>query len=91
MDAYALPPVASLTAVTAGHGWNPSFTVSGTGVAGDTVTIYDGATPIASAVVSRYGTWSATVHLAPGHALSTTQTIGSYVTGPRSAPVAVSA
>ncbi len=89
VDAYAVPPVASITHVTAGHGL---FTVTGTGVAGDTVTIYDGATPIASAVVGRSGTWSVSVRLAPGaHALSTTQTVGSYVTGPRSAPVVVNA
>ena len=91
VDAYALPPVASITAVTAGHWPGSTFTVTGTGVAGDTVTIYDGATPIASAVVGRNGTWSASVRLAPGaHALSTTQTV-LFVTGPRSAPVAVSA
>ena len=66
--------------------------MTGTGVAGDTVTVYDGTTAIASAVVGRNGTWSTTVHLAPGaHTLSTTQTVGSYVTGPRSGPVAVSA
>ena len=90
VDAYAVPTAASITGVTAGHGWNPSYTVSGTGVAGDTVTIYDGSTPIGSAVVGRNGTWSASVRLASGaHALSTTQTVGTYVTGPHSATVAV--
>ena len=92
VDAYALPSVAAITSVTAGHGWNPSFTVSGTGTVGDTVTIYDGTTPIASAVVGRNGTWSTSVRLAPGaHVLSTTQTVGSFVTGPRSASVPVTA
>ena len=93
VDAYALPPVASITTVTAGHGWNPSFTVSGTGVAGDlTVRHLRRVDPDRLRGGGRYGTWSASVHLAPGaHALSTIQTVGTFVTGPRSAPVAVSA
>jgi hypothetical protein len=64
--------------------------VSGTGVAGDTVTAYDGSTPVASALVGRNGAWSVSVRLAPGtHTLSTTQTVGSFVTGPTGAAVTV--
>jgi Ca2+-binding RTX toxin-like protein len=52
-----------------------TFTVSGTGVIGDTVYLYDGATLIASAkITAAGGAWSFTVTLAGGsHTLSATQ------------------
>ena len=52
-----------------------TFTVSGTGVIGDTVYLYDGSTLIASAkITATGGAWSFTVTLAGGsHMLSATQ------------------
>ena len=92
VDAFALPGAAPITAVTPGHGPSSTFLVSGTGVVGDTVTVYDGSIPVASVVVGRSGTWSVSVRLAPGtHSLSTTQTVGSFVTGPAGAAVTVTA
>jgi hypothetical protein len=91
VDAYALPSVAPISSVAAVRGPSSTFLVSGTGVAGETVTIYDGATPIGSAVVGWSGKWSLTVRLGSGtHSLSTTQTVGQYVTGPSSAAVSLS-
>jgi hypothetical protein len=91
VTAYVLPSVAPITAaVPSSHGPSSTYRVSGTGVAGDTVTAYDGSTPVASALVGRNGAWSVSVRLAPGtHTLSTTQTVGSFVTGPTGAAVTV--
>jgi cytochrome c5 len=61
----------SATTVTAGV----PFALSGSGVAGATVTIYDGAAVIGTATVGAGGTWSFTVTLAVGaHDLSVVQT-----------------
>jgi hypothetical protein len=90
VDAYAVPAAAPITVVTPGHGPSSTFLVSGTGVVGDTVTVYDGSTPVGSAVIGKNGTWSVNVRLASGtHTLSTTQTVGSFVTGPAGAAVTV--
>jgi len=50
--------------------------ITGTGIAGDTVTLYDGATQVGSGLVSASGGWSiTTATLADGvHALSATET-----------------
>ena len=50
-------------------------TLSGTGVAGDQITLYDGATVIGTTIVASNGTWSLGVTLAIGaHTLSAAQT-----------------
>jgi acyl-coenzyme A thioesterase PaaI-like protein len=51
-------------------------TITGTGTAGDTITLYDGATSVGSAVVNQAGTWSiVSGTLADGaHTLMATQT-----------------
>ena len=64
--------------------------VSGTGVAGDTITIYDGATAIATVVVGAGGTWSKTVSLGVGtHTLTATQYVVSAVPSAAGAAVTV--
>jgi hypothetical protein len=60
--------------------------VSGTGVAGDTVTLYDGATAVGTATVASTGKWTVTVQLASGtHTLTATQQLPG---GPASTPSA---
>ncbi|MDX6469430.1 MAG: large repetitive protein, partial [Gaiellaceae bacterium] len=63
-----------------------STSVSGTGVAGDTVTLYDGATAVGTATVASTGKWTVTVQLASGtHTLTATQQLPG---GPASTPSA---
>ena len=51
-----------------------TFSISGTGVLGDTVYVYDGTTLIASVKITAGGAWSVSVTLAGGsHTLSATQ------------------
>jgi hypothetical protein len=53
-----------------------SFTVTGTGVAGETITLLDGGTSIGTATVASNGTWTITVGLAIGtHVFTATQTV----------------
>ena len=60
--------------------------VTGTGVAGQTITIYDGGNSIKTVVVASNGTWSTTVWLGVGtHTLTATQ---SPAPGLQSAPSA---
>jgi len=64
--AISAPPTATIT---------PLQTLSGTGVAGDRITLYDGSTAIGTAIVASNGTWSLAVTLALGpHTLTATQT-----------------
>ena len=59
----------------AGGHISPLQTLSGTGVAGDQITLYDGSTAIGTATVASNGTWSLAVTLALGpHTLTATQT-----------------
>jgi hypothetical protein len=68
---------------------NPSLTVSGTGVAGATVAIDDGAKSILSTTVKSAATFTATLKLADGtHSLTAVQTV-SGLAGPPSAPVLI--
>ena len=68
-----------------------SVTVSGTGVAGDTITLYDGGKAIGTVVVASNGTWSLTVKLALGtHTLTATQTLAPGLVSPASASATVS-
>ena len=86
------PPAApAITYVsTPGHAgfWTTSVTVSGTGVDGDTVTLYSGSTVVGTKVVSG-GAWSMTISLSAGsYTLTATQTAAG-VTGAASAAVGV--
>src|SRR4029077_12374378 len=52
-----------------------SATLNGTGVAGDTVTLYDGASVVTTTLVAADGTWTLTVPITLGaHVFSATQT-----------------
>ena len=52
------------------------ITLSGTGDAGDTITVYDGAIVLGTTTVLSDGTWQVTVHPAVGrHTLTATQTV----------------
>ena len=56
-------------------------TVTGTGIAGDKITLYDGTTQIGTVTVASNGNWSLTVQLAVGiHSLTATQTLVAAVT-----------
>jgi hypothetical protein len=83
------PPAPSLAApATAG----PSgFTVSGRGIAGDTIDVYDGGVPVGTTVVGHNGSWSLQVSLPAGtHVLTATQTdAASGITGAAASAVTV--
>ena len=73
---YADPPRITSVSPPAATSTTTPVTVSGTGDAGDFVTLYDGSTAIGTATVRADGTWSLTVSLAVGtHTLSATQTV----------------
>ncbi|MDE3025315.1 MAG: hypothetical protein KGI93_07065, partial [Acidobacteriota bacterium] len=68
--------------------------VTGTGDAGDTITLYDGATVIGTTVVGADGTWTIPVLLGAGsHTLTATQTVNALphagLTSAASSPVTV--
>src|SRR5262249_34931026 len=65
---YAPPPAPVITSVStpAATKTTSPVTVSGTGVAGETITLYDGGDSIKTVVVASNGTWSTTVNLAVG-------------------------
>jgi hypothetical protein len=72
---YAPPSAPPVTASPANVFVGAAFAVSGTGIAGATVNIYDAGIEIGSAVVAPNGTWTATASLpsAGSHALSVKQ------------------
>ena len=64
-----------------------SVTLTGTGVAGQTLTIYDGSNAIKTVTVSASGTWSAKVSLRLGtHTLTAKQSPASGLLSAASAP-----
>jgi hypothetical protein len=85
---YAPPPAPTLSAPAAS---GRSVAVNGTGVAGNTISIYDGTVLVGSALVGGDGKWSTVVSLAVGtHSLKATQTHPvSGATGAASAPSSV--
>jgi len=88
VTAYTDPGAPGITSVsTPAHTHTTaSVTVTGTGVAGQTIRIYDGSGFIKTVVVASNGTWSTTVSLAVGiHTLTATQ---SPAAGLESAPSA---
>ena len=68
------------------------YTVNGTGVAGDTITLYDGGTAIGTANVGSNGTWSVSVTFTSccSHSLSATQSSAPWISGSASASFPVS-
>jgi hypothetical protein len=80
------PPSITSVSTPAQANRTASVTVGGTGVAGQTITLYDGSGAIKTVVVAANGTWSTTVSLAVGaHTLTATQ---SPAAGLESAPSA---
>ncbi|HKI92083.1 MAG TPA: Ig-like domain-containing protein, partial [Gaiellaceae bacterium] len=89
---YATPPAPAIVSVStpAPTTSTTPVTVSGTGVAGDTVTLYDGGIVRGTTVVAAGGTWTLTIELGVGvHSLTATQTVAPGVTGPAGAAVSV--
>jgi hypothetical protein len=87
VNVYTTPPPPAITSVTRA---TSTATVSGTGIAGQTITLYDGTTAIATVVVGAGGTWSKSVSLGIGsHSLTATQYLVSGVPSAASAPVVV--
>lgn len=83
--APAAPTVSTVTKVAT------SVIVTGTGVAGAVVTLYDGTKAVGNVVVGSGGTWTLTVKLATGsHTLTATQTVAKLPVSPASAAVTVS-
>jgi hypothetical protein len=73
VDAPAPP---SITVSAPGHGFYATVTVSGTGSAGETITLYDGSSAVKTVTVGASGTWSTSVGLwYGGHSLSATRTV----------------
>jgi hypothetical protein len=85
----APPAITGATTPVATRSSSP-VTLTGTGLAGKTITLYDGGTAIGSAVVAANGTWSLTVRLTPGaHTLTATQTVVAGVTSSASSAIVV--
>jgi hypothetical protein len=84
------PPVISSVSPPALTSATTPVTVTGTGVVGQTLTLYDGTVAIKTVVVGALGTWSATVNLAVGdHVLSATQSPAAGIVSAASAPFVV--
>ncbi|HVN60288.1 MAG TPA: Ig-like domain-containing protein, partial [Gaiellaceae bacterium] len=67
-----------------------NVTFTGTGVAGHTITLYDGTTNVGTVTVASNGTWTLTVKLASGtHTITATDTQTAGVTSAPSAAVTV--
>ena len=84
---YVVPGAPAISNATVGSVKKgvATVTVTGTGVAGYTITLYNGATVLGTVVASN-GTWSISVSLATGsHTLSATQTQVAGVVSPHSA------
>ena len=89
---YAQPAAPVITSVSAPARTTTTtpVTVKGTGVAGETITLYDGSTVLGTATVASNGTWQLTVNLGVGvHSLTATQTLIAAVTSAPSAAASV--
>ncbi len=70
------PVAPSITSPTTGFSTTSPVQVSGTALSGATVTIYDGATQVASAMAASFGTGvSVPLSVGVGHSLTATQTL----------------
>jgi Bacterial Ig-like domain len=88
--AQPAPPVITSFAVGSVSHSSANVSFSGTGVAGETITLYDGSTNVGTVTVASNGTWTLTVKLASGtHTMTATQTLTAGVTSAASAPVTV--
>ena len=86
---YAQPPAPLMNQPSVGSVKKniAPVTVTGTGVTGYTITLYDGATVIGTTTVLANGNWTLTVNLASGtHSLTATQTQVAGVTSLPSSP-----
>ena len=89
---YAQPVPPAITSIS-----NPAqtktttpVTVKGTGISGETITLYDGSTQVGTTTVASNGTWQLTVNLGVGvHSLTATQTLIAAVTSNLSAAASV--
>ncbi|HVN62290.1 MAG TPA: Ig-like domain-containing protein, partial [Gaiellaceae bacterium] len=89
---YAPPPtpVVSTIAIGSVNHSAANVTFTGTGVAGHTITLYDGSTVVGTVTVATNGTWTLTVKLASGtHTITATDTQIAGVTSAPTAPVSV--
>ena len=89
---YAQPAAPVITSVStpAQTKTTTPVTVKGTGVAGETITLYDGSTQVGTTTVASNGTWQITVSLGVGvHMLTATQTLIAAVTSNPSAAASV--
>ncbi len=84
------PPAITSISTPAPTKTTAQVTVAGTGVAGETITLYDGSTAVGTTTVASNGTWSLKVNLGVGvHTLTATQTLTAGVTSDPSAAAAV--
>jgi hypothetical protein len=84
----AVPAPPAITSSVTQH--PGQYTVSGTGVAGDTITLYDGSTVVGTANVGGSGTWSTQIALAGGsHVLTARQSSAPGITGAASAATTI--
>ena len=89
---YAQPaaPVITFVSTPAQTKTTTQVTVKGTGISGETITLYDGSTQVGTATVASNGTWQITVSLGVGvHSLTATQTLIAAVTSDPSAAASV--
>ena len=88
--AQPVPPAITSISTPAQTKTTTPVTVKGTGVAGETITLYDGSTAVGTATVASNGTWQLTVNLGVGvHSLTATQTLIAAVTSAPSAAASV--
>jgi hypothetical protein len=80
VNLVAAPAAPTIDVSQPGHGLFATVTVSGTGAAGDTITLYDGWSAVKTLTVGAGGTWSTSVTLWYGsHSLSATRTVAGIV------------
>ena len=80
---YPNPPAITFTSIPGPTTSSTPVTVSGTGDAGDSITLYDGSHAIGSVTIAANGAWSLSVSLSVGkHTLTATQTFPSTHVSP---------
>jgi large repetitive protein len=84
------PPAITSTSVGSLYHGSATVTVNGTGLSGETITLYDGSTVIGTTTVAANGTWQIKPSLGSGsHTLTATQTVVAGVTSNASGAVVV--
>jgi hypothetical protein len=80
VNVITAPSAPTLTVSAPGHGLYTTVTVSGSGAAGDVITLYDGSSSVKTLTVGAGGTWSTSLTLWYGsHSLSATRTVAGVV------------